>query len=184
LKGVILSKVESVSKDDKHRFAKNVVDSIVLLEGLGIEGDAHCGVTVKHRSRVKKDPSQPNLRQVHVIHAELLDELQQGGFDVHAGTLGENILTAGIDILSLPKGTILKLGDTASIELTGLRNPCSQLDDLQQGLTKAVLSKDENGELVRKSGVMSIVLTSGVVSKGDIIEVLLPDEPFEKLKPV
>ena len=178
-----MSKVLSVSKNKQHQFVKNTINSIVLLEGRGVQGDAHCGVTVKHLSRVKKDPSQPNLRQVHVIHGELISELQAKGFDVKAGSLGENILTEGIDILSLPKGTILKFGD-AAIELTGLRNPCSKLDDLQKGLVKAVLEKDENGELVRKSGVMSVVLTSGTVSQGDAIDIQLPSDPHEKLKPV
>jgi MOSC domain-containing protein YiiM len=157
---------------------------IELLAGLGIEGDAHAGVTVKHRSRVARDPSQPNLRQVHLIHAELHDELREKGFTIAAGQMGENITTAGIDLLGLPAGTRLRIGPSAVIEITGLRNPCAQLDGIQPGLMKAVLDRDDRGELIRKAGVMGIVLADGSVSPGDEIEIEFPPEPHQPLLPV
>lgn len=126
--------VKSVSKSERHTFSKFNCNKIVLLKGLGVEGDAHLGKNVKHRSRVAKDPSQPNLRQVHLIHAELFEELSNKGFNIREGEIGENITTEGIELLSLPKGTILQIGQTAKIEVTGLRNPCKQLDRLQKGL--------------------------------------------------
>jgi MOSC domain-containing protein YiiM len=176
-----MSKVESLSKDDQHNFSKHCVESLILLEGLGVEGDAHCGQTVKHRSRVKADPTQPNLRQVHLIQAELLEELQVKGFDVSAGTLGENILTREIDILALPKDSVLTIGDTAQLKVTGLRNPCSQLDDYQPGLTRAVLDRDNQGNLIRRSGIMSVVLRGGEIRVGDPIRIKLPPKPHQKL---
>ena len=138
-----------------------------MIAGLGVADDAHAGVTVQHRSRVARDPSQPNLRQVHLIHAELHDELRQRGFDVAAGQMGENITTRGIDLLGLPTGARLRLGDEAVIEITGLRNPCKQLEGIQHGLMAAVLDRDENGALIRKAGVMAIVLVGGMVRPGD-----------------
>ena len=158
-------------------------DTVQLVEGLGIEGDAHAGVTVKHRSRAAKDPTLPNLRQVHLIHAELFDELGTRGFAVAPGQMGENITTAGIDLLSLPRGTRLGLGASAVIEITGLRNPCTQIDGIQPGLMEAVLERRSTG-LVRKSGIMAIVITSGEVKAGDLITVQLPAPPHEPLKPV
>jgi MOSC domain-containing protein YiiM len=154
---------------------------IRLVEGLGIEGDAHAGTTVKHRSRVARDATQPNLRQVHLIHAELFDELAADGFKVSAGELGENITTKGIDLLALPAGTRLAIGDSAVVEVTGLRNPCVQIDDFQKGLMRATLGKDSDGNLVRKTGVMSVVIASGDVRPGDAIKVLLPAAPHRKL---
>lgn len=176
--------VIAVSCSPAHTFSKPNQENIRLLSGLGVEGDAHLGVTVKHRSRVARDPGQPNLRQVHLIHAELHDELQAAGFVVSAGQMGENITTRGIDLLGLPTGTRLHLGKTAVIEVTGLRNPCLQLDHFQQGLMAAVLDRDEHGELVRKAGIMAIVLTDGEVRPGDSIVVELPPEPHLPLKPV
>ncbi len=155
--------------------------SIHLLTGLGVEGDAHVGATVKHRSRVRQDPSQPNLRQVHLIHAELHDELRAKGFDLRPGQMGENITTRGIDLLALPKGTLLKIGDAAVVEVTGLRNPCTQLDGLQPGLMNAVLDRDADGALVRKSGIMGVVLAGGRVRPGDRIVAQLPPRPWERL---
>ncbi|HEX9058232.1 MAG TPA: MOSC domain-containing protein, partial [Ktedonobacterales bacterium] len=152
-----------------------------LLTGLGVEGDAHFGETVQHRSRVARDPSQPNLRQVHLIHAELHDELRTAGFTVQAGQMGENITTRGVDLLRLPTGTRLHLGDTAVVEVTGLRNPCVQLDDFQSGLLAAVLDRDEHGALIRKAGVMAIVLADGEVKPGDPLVVELPPEPHQSL---
>jgi len=176
--------VQSLSKSKTHTFNKYNCESLTLLEGLGVEGDAHMGVTVKHRSRVAHDPSQPNLRQVHLIHTELFEELATKGFTVKDGEMGENITTKGIDLLSLPKDTILKIGSDAEIQITGLRNPCYQINSIQEGLMQAVLDKDENGNLIRKSGVMAIVLKGGVVRIGDEILVVLPAEPFVRLERV
>jgi MOSC domain-containing protein YiiM len=161
-----------------------MVSEIVLLKGLGVEGDAHCGQTVKHRSRAAKFPDLPNLRQVHLIHSELFEEVAEHGFKVHPGEMGENITTVGLDLLALPKGTVLRIRDEVVLEIPGLRNPCSQIDKFQKGLMQATLGKDENGELIRKAGVMSIVLAGGIVSPGDLIVVQLPPEPHEKLQTV
>ena len=176
--------VMAVSRSATHTLAKRNQDGIRLLAGLGIEGDAHMGVTVKHRSRVARDPTQPNLRQVHLIHAELLDELRAAGFAVSAGQMGENITTRGIDLLGLPVGTRLHFADAASIEVTGLRNPCTQLNRIQPGLMAAVLSRDAQGRLIRKAGVMGVVLAGGEIRPGDPIHVELPPEPFRPLEPV
>jgi MOSC domain-containing protein YiiM len=176
--------VQAVSCSPTHTFAKPNQRSIRLLTGLGVEGDAHLGETVKHRSRVARDPSQPNLRQVHLIHAELHDELRVIGFAVSAGQMGENVTTRGIDLLGLPTGTRLRLGKTAVVEVTGLRNPCIQLDRFQSGLMAAVLGRDEHGALIRKAGVMAIVLTDGEVRPGDPIIVELPPAPHRSLEPV
>ena len=176
--------VTAVCRSAAHTFSKPPRDSIRLLPGLGVEDDAHMGATVKHRSRVARDPSQRNLRQVHLIHTELLDELRAAGFSVSVGQIGENVTTRGIDLLGLPTGARLYLGDTAAVEVTGLRNPCSQLDDFQAGLMAAVLGRDEQGRLIRKAGVMGIVLTGGIVRPGDPIRVELPPEPRRPLVPV
>ncbi|HEY6739155.1 MAG TPA: MOSC domain-containing protein [Actinopolymorphaceae bacterium] len=176
--------VSAVSRDSEHRFSKQTVDEIMLLAGLGVEGDTHAGRTVQHRSRVARDPSQPNLRQVHLVHAELHDELQSSGFWVTAGQLGENITTRGLDLLGLPRGTILRFADQAAVEITGLRNPCTQIDDFRPGLLKQVIGRDEHGNIVRKAGVMGIVLHGGPVRPGDTIEVLLPAEPHQRLERV
>ena len=176
--------VTAVSVSTTHTFSKPNCESIQLLEGLGVEGDAHLGITVKHPSRMAKDPSQPNLRQVHLIHSELHDELQQSSFTVSAGQMGENITTRGIDLLALPTGTKLHLGDNAVVEVTGLRNPCTQLDNFQPGLLSAVLDRDENGNLIRKSGIMGIVLTGGEIRPGDTIRTERPHEPHRPLERV
>jgi MOSC domain-containing protein YiiM len=173
--------VTAVSCSPTHSFSKPNQDCIRLLAGLGVEGDAHLGTKVKHRSRVKKDPSQPNLRQVHLIHAELHDELKASGFDVSAGDLGENVTTRGIDLLSLPAGARLRIGEAAVVEVTGLRNPCVQIDRFRKGLMKAVLGKDDHGNLVRKSGIMGVVLEGGEVKPGDAIRVELPPVPHQPL---
>lgn len=161
--------------------AKAEQESIQLRIGLGVEGDAHAGATVKHRSRVRQDPTQPNLRQVHLIHAELHDELRAKGFDLVPGRMGENITTRGIDLLALPKGTLLHIGEAAIVEVTGLRNPCTQLDGIHPGLLKAVLDHDADGDLIRKSGIMGIVLRNGSVKPGDVIGVRFPEPPYVKL---
>ncbi|PZU93319.1 MAG: MOSC domain-containing protein [Chelatococcus sp.] len=166
--------VESVGRDGAHRFSKPPVSRIRLLAGLGVEGDAHCGVTVKHRSRVAVDPSKPNLRQVHLIHAELLDELAVSGFPLVAGDLGENLLTRGVDLLALSTGTRLRLGADAVVEVTGLRNPCRQIEAFRPGLLAAVLGRDEQGRTTYRAGVMAIVLAGGEVAPGDAIGVMAP----------
>jgi len=176
--------VEAVHKSASHTLIKPGQLSIRLLAGLGVEGDAHMGVTVKHRSRVARDASQPNLRQVHLIHAELHDELRARGFTVGTGQMGENITTRGVDLLGLPTGTRLYLGTEAVVEITGLRNPCAQLERLQMGLREAVLDHDAQGQLIRKAGVMGIVLTGGEVRPADPIRVELPPEPHQPLQPV
>jgi len=176
--------ITAVSLSSGHTFSKPTQKSIRLIAGVGVEGDAHSGVTVKHRSRVKRDPTQPNLRQVHLIHAELHDELRAQGFHVSAGQMGENITTRGVDLLGLPAGTRLHLGKDAVVEITGLRNPCYQLDDFQQGLLKACLDHDKEGNLIRKAGVMGIVLVGGDVFPNDSIRVEYPTEPFQPLQPV
>ena len=173
--------VTAVSCGATHGFSKPNRDSIRLLAGLGVEGDAHSGRTVKHRSRVAKDPSQPNLRQIHLIHAELHDELQAAGFSVGAGQMGENVTTRGIDLLSLPTGTRLRIGRAALVEITGLRNPCVQIDRFRKGLMKAVLGRDADGNLVRKAGIMGIVIEGGEVRPGDGIQVELPPQPHRPL---
>jgi MOSC domain-containing protein YiiM len=176
--------VTAVGRDEAHAFSKSSRASIRLVGGLGVEGDAHAGRTVRHRSRVARDPTAPNLRQVHLIHAELHDELNRLGFDVAPGDMGENITTRGLDLLGLAAGTRLMVGPLAVIEVTGLRNPCTQLDGFQPGLMKAVLDRDSDGGLVRKAGVMAVVLAGGVVSPGDPITVSLPPEPHAALRPV
>ncbi|MDJ0631572.1 MAG: MOSC domain-containing protein [Xenococcaceae cyanobacterium MO_188.B29] len=173
--------VTAVSTSTTHTFSKSNQNSIRLIAGLGVEGDAHSGKTVKHRSRVKKDPTQPNLRQVHLIHSELHDELNNAGFDVSAGQMGENITTFGIDLLGLPTDTLLHLGDTAVVKVTGLRNPCAQLNRFRSGLMNAVLDYDEEGNLIRKAGIMSIVTIGGEVKTGDTIRVELPPQPYRSL---
>lgn len=173
--------VTAVSRSGEHTFSKANQPSIELAAGLGVVGDAHLGVTVKHRSRVARDPTQPNLRQVHLIHAELHDELRAAGFHVATGDLGENVTTRGIDLLALPAGARLRLGASAVVEVTGLRNPCVQLDRFQQGLTAAVLDRDADGNLVRKAGVMAIVIDGGEIRPGDVITVELPPEPRRPL---
>ncbi|HMH92676.1 MAG TPA: MOSC domain-containing protein [Streptosporangiaceae bacterium] len=176
--------VAAVSSSATHGFSKPGHTAIQLLAGLGVAGDAHLGVTVQHRSRVARDPSQPNLRQVHLIHAELHHDLRAAGFAVTAGDMGENVTTRGIDLLALPTGTRLRLGDCAVVEVTGLRNPCRQLNDFEPGLMKAVLGRDRDGHLIRKAGVMGIVLAAGTVRPGDQIDVELPAPPHQPLQPV
>ena len=182
--GYSLATVIAVSRSAGHTFSKLNEGGIRLLEGLGVEGDAHLGVTVKHRSRVAKDPTVPNLRQVHLIHAELMDELGASGFRLWPGAMGENVTTRGVDLLGLPTGTKLRLGANAVVEVTGLRNPCRQLNDFQPGLMNATLDRDADGNLVRKAGVMAVVLAGGEVKPGDAIAIELPAEPHHKLEPV
>lgn len=157
---------------------------MTLLAGLGVEGDVHAGVTVKHRSRVAQDPTQPNLRQVHLIQQELFAELRAAGFAVMPGDLGENITTSGIDLLALPVGALLNLGDEAVVEVTGLRNPCLQIDHFQDGLLKQVVGRADDGTVVRRAGIMGIVTTGGTVRPGDTVRAELPAEPHRPLERV
>ena len=177
-------RVVSVAVSATHSFSKPPADAIELVAGFGVRGDAHAGATVRHRYLVRKDPDAPNLRQVHLVHRELFDELAAKGFSVAPGDIGENVVTSGVDLLRLPVGTRLRLGDEAVVELTGLRNPCAQLDSFQPGLMAAVLGRTPEGAPVRKSGVMSVVLRGGGVRPGDAIRVELPAGLRRALEPV
>jgi MOSC domain-containing protein YiiM len=178
-----VSSVAAVNASSTHSLSKTSLPAIRLIAGLGVEGDAHAGAMVKHRSRVKRDPTQPNLRQVHLIHAELHDELAANGFAVKPGQMGENITTRGIDLLGLATDTLLRIGE-ATIRITGLRNPCSQLETIQPGLMKAVLGQDAQGNAIRKAGIMGVVVHGGEVRPGDAIVVELPSPPHVALQPV
>jgi len=179
-----MGSVVAVSLRSGHHFSKTPSLGIRLLTGLGVAGDAHLGATVKHRSRVRKDPTQPNLRQVHLLHTELFDELRAKGFAIEPADLGENITTEGIDLLALPTGARLHFGASAVVEVTGLRNPCIQLDHFRKGLMAATLDKDADGNLIRKAGIMSIVIADGDVRPDDPIRVALPAMPHRPLEPV
>ena len=176
--------VEAVCASATHTFTKATLSEIRLLAGVGVEGDAHAGHAVKHRSRVARDPTSPNSRQLHLIHGELIDQLRDRGFPVYAGAMGENVTTRAIPILELPLGTRLRLGNEAVIELTGLRNPCAQLDRFAPGLMAAVLQRADDGGLVRLAGVMAIVVSGGAVRPGDAIVATLPPAPHRQLEPV
>ncbi|MER6630136.1 MOSC domain-containing protein [Streptomyces sp. NPDC000987] len=173
--------VGAVSRNGVYSFTKPNRESITLLAGLGVEGDVHAGETVRHRSRMRKDPSQPNLRQVHLMHEELFDEVRAAGFEVAAGQLGENVTTRGIDLLGLPEGTRLRLGEDAVVEVTGLRNPCAQIDGFQRGLLKQVVERGTDGSVRFKAGIMGVVAAGGVVRPGDPITVELPGGPHRPL---
>lgn len=176
--------VTAVSAKAAHGPDKPNRDRVRLIAGRGVDGDAHCGPMVKHRSRAARDPSQPNLRQVHLLQGELHDELAAQGFVATPGLMGENITTRGVDLLSLSAGARLRVGPTAVVEITGLRNPCYQLDDLLPGLMSACLGRDAEGRPVRKAGVMAVVLEDGEVAAGDAITVLVKPKPHRPLKPV
>lgn len=173
--------VVSVSRDELHRFSKPVVTEIVLLAGLGIDGDAHCGVTTQHRYLIKKDPMRPNLCQVHLVGLELYDDLARDGWPIEPGQLGENVTTRGIDLMSLPSGSILHLGADASIRITGKRSPCNQIDGFQPRLMKEVFGVHESGKRESRAGIMGVVLTGGIVRSNDAIRVELPRGPFRAL---
>jgi hypothetical protein len=177
-------RVVAVSSNGEHAFIKPTRPAIRLLAGLGVEGDAHCGVTVKHRSRVARDPEQPNLRQVHLIHTELHEELRAKGYAVDVDQLGENVATADLDLLGLPTGTLLRLGAEAVVEVTGLRNPCLQIENFSTGMLGEVVGRDDAGDVVRRAGIMSVVLTGGDIRPGDPITVELPEGPHRPLQPV
>ncbi|MCW2679541.1 MAG: hypothetical protein JWM62_942 [Frankiales bacterium] len=176
--------VEAVSRSPRHRFSKEVVDRVLLVQGHGVEGDAHAGATIQHRSRKRWRPNDPNPRQVHLLHAELLDLLRDKGFHVCPGDVGENVLTRGVDLLALPRGARVRLGDDAVVEVTGLRNPCVQMDRFQDGLMEAVLRRTDDDELERLAGVMGVVVAGGEVRPGDAVRVELPEGEHQPLKPV
>ncbi|PKV76872.1 MOSC domain-containing protein [Nocardia fluminea] len=173
--------VIAVNSNSAYSFTKPTRPSIRLLTGLGVEGDVHAGTTVRHRSRVAQDPTQPNLRQVHLMHEELFTEVADHGFAVYPGDLGENITTSGLDLLALPVGTLLRIGSDAVVEVTGLRNPCIQIDRFQPGLLKQLVHHDAAGALVRKAGIMSVVVSGGEVRPGDSIAAELPPRPWKAL---
>lgn len=199
----MVAQVVAVSRDATHRFSKVPCEAITLTEGMGVLGDAHAGTLVQHRSRVRRDPNQPNLRQVHLIHAELLDEARAAGHDVGPGSLGENILTEGLDLLALPTDTRLRIG-SAVLRVTGLRNPCRQINDYSAGLLKVVVARTDGAastsevtlsatggaesvdgvDIVRKAGVMAVIESGGTVRPGMPIDVVLPEEPHRPLAPV
>jgi len=180
--------VVAVHRAPKYQFSKDTAPSIHLLAGLGVEGDAHLGATVKHRSRVAKDPNQPNLRQVHLVMSELLDEVRAAGHEIREGQLGENITTSGIDMVALPVGSVLRIGDDALVALTGLRNPCKQIRDVGDGVLKMMFVDGERygrpGEQVGRTGVMGVVLNAGEVKSGDAITVRYPAGPHTPMKKI
>jgi MOSC domain-containing protein YiiM len=176
--------VTAVSRSKGHTFSKTNELMIRLVAGLGVQGDAYMGEKVKHRHHVLKNPDAPNLRQVHLMHEELFEELRARGFNVQPGAIGENVTTRGVDLLALPRGARVRLGAKAVIEVTGLRNPCKDIDAFQQGLTAAVLARDSEGRLIRKAGVMAIVIKGGDVKSGDLIAVELPEGEHRPLLPV
>lgn len=174
----------AVCVHSRHEFTKSSVAAIDLLEGEGVAGDAHCGALVKHRSRVARDPNQPNLRQVHLLHQEMVDAIAAEGFSLPPGAIGENVRTMGIDLLALPENTELQIGPDARLRVTGLRNPCLQLDRYQDGLMRAFLKRTADGQLVRLAGIMAVVVRGGTVHAGDSIEVHKPAPPHRPLGPV
>jgi MOSC domain-containing protein YiiM len=177
-------RVVAVCASPVHGFSKQDRQVVRLVEGLGVEGDAHAGTTVQHLSRVRRNPSAPNLRQVHLVHTELFDEVAEEGHRVRPGDLGENVTTTGVDLLGLPVGTVLRLGDAAEVEITGLRNPCYQIDHFQDGLLQHMVDRAADGTVVRKAGVMAVVRSGGEVRPGDTVTVVLPPEPYRALAPV
>ncbi len=181
---VVSATVVAVSCGHRHSFSKQPRAAITLVAGVGVDGDAHSGATVQHRSRVRRDPTQPNLRQVHLFPAELHDELRLSGFDLVPGDVGENVTTRGVDLLGLGRGSLLHLGGDAVVEVMGLRNPCRQLDRFQPGLMRATLGRDDAGSVLRRAGVMGVVVHGGVVTAGDPVGVALPPGPFQSLGPV
>lgn len=166
--------VVAVHRKSDHSFSKDSAPAVELIAGHGVQDDAHAGATVKHRSRVAKDPTQPNLRQVHLLNAELFDDLRERGFVVIPGQMGENITTRGLDLLALSAGSLLRLGSVAIVRVTGLRNPCAQIDQLQSGLCEAMIDRASDGSLVRKVGIMGVVEKGGWVHAGDPIVVSEP----------
>ena len=180
----VVGRVVAVHRSDGHTFSKRTEDSITLVAGLGVEGDAHQGARVKHRSRVARDPEQPNLRQVHLMPSEVLEEAVANGFTVGPGDLGENVTTEGLDLIRLPAGSSVRIGDEAVVALTGVRNPCVQIDAFAEGLQGLMLGREHDGSLLRRAGVMSVVVVGGEIRVGDPIEVRFPAGPHRRLGPV
>ncbi len=184
IKSEFAGTIAGLALDAEHRFSKLAVGELEIIAGLGVAGDAHAGEKVQHRSRVAVNPDQPNLRQVHLIHTELFDALGEAGFELAPGQLGENIATAGIDLLALPRATILHIGESAMLEVTGLRNPCAQIEAFRPGLLNQVARRGEDGSIERLAGIMCIVLASGTVRQGDPVRATLPKPPHQRLQPV
>lgn len=200
---VMVAQVVAVSRDGTHRFSKVPRQAITVVAGMGVAGDAHAGTLVQHRSRVRRDPNQPNLRQVHLIQTELLDEARAAGHDVAPGGLGENVLTEGLDLLALATDSRLLIGD-AVLRVTGLRNPCHQINEYSAGLLNIVVARiDGVGSsadvtlsasggadaldgvrIVRRAGVMAVVERDGEIRPSMFIDVLAPPEPHRPLAPV
>ena len=180
--GADQASVMAVSQDGQHRFSKSPCEHITLLEGIGVQGDAHAGVTVQHLYRAAQDPTQPNLRQVHLLPGEFLEEARQEGYEVGPGDLGENVLTQGVDLAGLSRDTLLHIGPEVVVRITGLRDPCVKINRFRQGLLKVALSRDEDGHLVRKAGIMGVVTAGGIIHPGDKIGVELPAPPHHALK--
>ena len=174
--------VRNLHRSAEYTFSKQTCDQLELVAGIGVVGDTHAGPTVRHRSRMERDPSQPNLRQVHLFDAEILDELSAEGFEVGPGVLGENVTTVGLDALTLPTGTLLRIGDDALLGLTGIRNPCVQIEARFPGLLKRMVHRDDSGPLTRLTGAMAVVLQSGTIRQGDTITVQLPPHPHQPLQ--
>lgn len=174
--------VRNLHRSAEYTFSKQTCDQLELVAGIGVIGDTHAGPTVRHRSRMERDPSQPNLRQVHLFDAEIVDELSAEGFEVGPGVLGENVTTVGLDALTLPTGTLLRIGDDALLGLTGIRNPCVQIEARFPGLLKRLVHRDDSGALTRLTGAMAVVLQSGNIRQGDTITVQLPPHPHQPLQ--
>jgi MOSC domain-containing protein YiiM len=175
--------VVSVNSSPTGGIGKDPQPQITLVANHGVEGDFHAGANVRHRSRAASTPEAPNLRQVHLIHSELFDEVAALGIDVKPGQMGENITTRGLSILDLTVGTRLHVGESAVIEITGLRNPCKQLNDIDKRLLGEVARKLEDGTIMRKAGIMGIVLEGGVIRPGDAIRAEVA-EGAKRLEPV
>ncbi len=179
-----MASVVALHVSEWHSFSKQNVGELELIAGVGVAGDAHAGPLVQHRSRVAADPTQPNLRQVHLIAGELFEALAAAGHQVSPGDLGENVTTEGVELHDLPVGSVIRLGETALIAVTGLRNPCAQIESFQPGLLQQVSYRDGTGALVRRAGIMGVVVLGGVVLVGDRIEVQPPPGPARPLERV
>ena len=181
MRGTERASVVAVSKDEYHRFSKVPCTQITLIKGVGVRGDTHSGVTVQHLFAVEQDPRQPNLRQVHLLQQEFLDQARDQGYELTPGDLGENILTDDLDLVGLWQDTLLHIGSQAVVRVSGLRNPCAQIDSFRPGLLQVAVRRDLKGDVVRKAGIMGVVTTGGVVHPGDEIEVEWPAQPHRRL---
>ena len=159
-----MAAVVGLSIDDGHHFSKRAVERVTMVAGVGIEGDVHAGPLVQHRSRVRVDPNQPNLRQVHLIDDAVFAVAASAGFEIDHGDLGENVTVSGLDVHGLAVGTMLRLGESAFVAVTGLRNPCGQINGLRPGLLD-VLRRADGGDIVRRAGIMGVVVRGGEVAR-------------------